>query len=148
MRVFLVVIDETDEARSALRFAARRAGAVDGGVHILALVPQQNISAFGGVQATIEQEARDRAEMLAHGAAGSLLAEVGIMPSISVAMGGGQRVIREYLDENKDVAALVLGAASGGNPGPLVAHFSANAGILPCPLYIIPEGYDEMAKSE
>ena len=148
MRVFLVVIDETDEARSALRFAARRAGAVDGGVHILALVPQQNISAFGGVQATIEQEARDRAEMLAHGAAGSLLAEVGIMPSISVAMGGGQRVIREYLDENKDVAALVLGAASGGNPGPLVAHFSANAGTLPCPLYIIPEGYDEMAKSE
>ena len=148
MRVFLVVIDETDEARSALRFAARRAGAVDGGVHILALVPQQNISAFGGVQATIEQEARDRAEMLAHGAAGSLLAEVGIMPSISVAMGGGQRVIREYLDENKDVAALVLGAASGSNPGPLVAHFSANAGTLPCPLYIIPEGYDEMAKSE
>ena len=148
MRVFLVVIDETDEARSALRFAARRAGAVDGGVHILALVPQQNISAFGGVQATIEQEARDRAEMLAHGAAGSLLAEVGIMPSISVAMGGGQRVIREYLDENKDVAALVLGAASGGNPGPLVTHFSANAGTLPCPLYIIPEGYDEMANSE
>lgn len=148
MRVFLVVIDETDEARSALRFAARRAGAVDGGVHILALVPQQNISAFGGVQATIEQEARDRAEMLAHGAAGSLLAEVGIMPSISVAMGGGQRVIREYLDENKEVAALVLGAASGGNPGPLVAHFSANAGTLPCPLYIVPEGYDEMAKPE
>ncbi|HSM53618.1 MAG TPA: hypothetical protein VK839_05505, partial [Erythrobacter sp.] len=27
MRVFLVVIDETDEARSALRYAARRAGA-------------------------------------------------------------------------------------------------------------------------
>ena len=148
MRVFLVVIDETDEARSALRFAARRAGAVDGGVHILALVPQQNISAFGGVQATIEQEARDRAEMLAHGAAGSLLAEIGIMPSISVAMGGGQRLIREYLDENEDVTALVLGAAQGGNPGPLVTHFSAIAGTLPCPLYIVPEGYDEMASRE
>lgn len=143
MRVFLVVIDETDEARSALRFAARRAGAVDGGVHILALVPQQNISAFGGVQDTIEQEARDRAEMLAHGAAGSLLAEVGIMPSISVVVGGGQKVIRTFLEEHDEVAALVLGAAHGGNPGPLVAHFSANAGTLPCPLYIIPENYDE-----
>lgn len=145
MRVFVVVIDETDEARSALRFAARRAGAVDGGVHILALVPQQNISAFGGVQATIEQEARDRAEMLAHGAAGSLLAEMGVMPTISVAMGGGQRVIREYLDEHGEVAALVLGAAKGSNPGPLVTHFSAIAGSLPCPLYIIPEDYDEPA---
>lgn len=143
MRVFLVVIDETDEARSALRFAARRAGAVDGGVHILALVPQQNISAFGGVQATIEQEARDRAEMIAHGAAGSLLAEIGVMPTISVALGGGQRVIREYLDEHGEVAALVLGAAKGSSPGPLVMHFSAIAGSLPCPLYIIPEDYDE-----
>ncbi len=145
MRVFLVVIDETDEARSALRFAARRAGAVDGGVHILALVPQQNISAFGGVQETIEQEARDRAEMLAHGAAGSLLAEGGIMPSISVVVGGGQKVIREFLEEHAEVAALVLGAAHGGSPGPLVTHFSANAGTLPCPLYIIPENYDETA---
>ncbi|KUO54515.1 MAG: universal stress protein [Sphingomonadales bacterium BRH_c3] len=145
MRVFLVVIDETDEARSALRFAARRAGAVDGGVHILALVPQQNISAFGGVQATIEQEARDRAEMLAHGAAGSLLAEMGVMPTISVILGGGQRVIREYLEQHKEVAALVLGAAKGNNPGPLVTHFSANVGTLPCPLYIIPADYDEEA---
>lgn len=143
MRVFLVVIDETDEARSALRFAARRAGAVDGAVHILALVPQQNISAFGGVQATIEQEARDRAEMLAHAAAGNLLAEMGIMPTISVMVGSGQRVIREYLDEHDEVAALVLGAAAGSNPGPLVTHFSANAGNLPCPLYIVPENYDE-----
>jgi nucleotide-binding universal stress UspA family protein len=148
MRVFLVVIDETDEARSALRYAARRAGAVDGAVHILALVPQQNISAFGGVQATIEQEARDRAEMLAHGAAGSLLAEMGIMPSISVVLGGGQRVIREYLEEHHEVAALVLGAARGSKPGPLVTHFSEQAGALPCPLYIIPEGYDESATKD
>lgn len=148
MRVFLVVIDETDEARSALRYAARRAGAVDGAVHILALVPQQNISAFGGVQATIEQEARDRAEMLAHGAAGSLLAEMGIMPSISVVLGGGQRVIREYLEEHQEVAALVLGAARGSKPGPLVTHFSEQAGTLPCPLYIIPEGYDESATKD
>ncbi|RGP40575.1 hypothetical protein BPTFM16_00860 [Altererythrobacter insulae] len=143
MRVFLVIIDETDEARSALRFAARRAGAVDGAVHILALVPQQNISAFGGVQDTIEQEARDRAEMLAHGAGGSLLAEVGIMPAISVVIGNGQNVIPEFLAEHDEVAALVLGAAKGNNPGPLVTHFSTHAGTLPCPLYIIPEDYDE-----
>ena len=143
MRVFLVVMDETEEARSALRYASRRAAAVDGAVHILALVPQQNVSAFGGVQATIEQEARDRAEMLAHGAAGNLLAESGIMPAISVRIGNGQKLIREFLAEHSEVAALVLGAASGNKPGPLVAYFSEQAGTLPCPLYVIPEGYDE-----
>ena len=143
MRTFLVVMDETREARSALRYASRRAATVDGAVHILALVPQQNVSAFGGVQATIEQEARDRAEMLAHGAAGNLLSESGIMPAISVRVGSGQKVIAEFLEEHREVAALVLGAAAGSNPGPLVTHFAERAGSLPCPLYVIPEEYDD-----
>lgn len=143
MRTFLVIIDETDEARAALRFAARRAVQVDGAVHILALVPQQNFSAFGGVQATIEEEARDRAEMLAHGVAGNLLAESGIMPTISVKIGNGQKIVSEFLEGHSEVAALVLGAAKGTAPGPLVTYFAAQAGNLPCPLYVIPHDYDE-----
>ncbi|MEL7197144.1 MAG: universal stress protein [Pseudomonadota bacterium] len=143
MRTFLVVIDETEEARSALRFAARRAVSVDGAVQILSLVPQQNFNAFGAVQATIEQEAKDRAEMLAHGVAGNLLAESGIMPAIEVKSGSGQKIVSEFLASHDEVAALVLGAAKGSNPGPLVTHFSANAGALPCPLYVIPHAYDE-----
>ena len=143
MRTFLVVMDDSQEAGDAMRFAAQRASAIDGAVHILALVPQQNVSAFGAVQATIEQEAKDRAEMLAHGAAGNLLSESGIMPTITVRTGGGQKIVNEYLAEHEEVAALVLGAKAGGAPGPLVTHFSAQAGSLPCPLYIVPEGYRE-----
>ncbi|MEO0641869.1 MAG: universal stress protein [Pseudomonadota bacterium] len=146
MRTFLVITDETEEARAALRFATRRAISVGGAVHILALVPQQSFSAFGSVQATIEQEARDRAEVLAHGVAGNLFAESGIMPTISVAIGSGSKVVADYLDAHKEVAALVLGAAKGSNPGPLVLHFSANAGSLACPLYVIPHDYDESAR--
>jgi hypothetical protein len=44
-------------------------------VHILALVPRQEFVAFAGVQATIEQEAHDRAEVLATAAAGSLASD-------------------------------------------------------------------------
>ena len=144
MRTFLVITDETEEARAALRFAARRAVQVEGAVHVLALVRQQNFSAFAGVQATIEQEAHDRAEMLAHGVAGNLLAESGILPTIAVRIGNGDRIVSEYLATHNEVAALVLGAARpGGSPGPLVTHFAAHAGDLPCPLYIIPADYDE-----
>ncbi|KWV92982.1 universal stress protein [Erythrobacter sp. YT30] len=143
MRTFLVVIDESEEARSALRFAARRAVSVEGAVQILAVVRQENFNAFGGVQATIEQEAKDRAEMLAHGVAGNLLAESGIMPAIEVKSGNGQKIVTEFLNNHSEVAALVLGAAKGNNPGPLVTYFSAHAGNLPCPLYIIPHNYDE-----
>ncbi|ABC63317.1 universal stress protein [Erythrobacter litoralis] len=137
MRVYMVIMDETDEARKALRFASRRAAATGSAVHILALVQPQNFNAFGGVQATIEQEARDRAEAVAASAAGNLFSESGKMPTISVRVGEGQAVIKEYLADHPEVAALVL--ASGENtPGPLVTHFSAASCDLPCPLYIIP----------
>lgn len=137
MRAFLVIIDETEEARKALRWASRRAVAVDGAVHVLALVQPQNFSAFGSVQATIEQEARDRAEAVASSAAGTLLAESGKMPQITVKVGEGRKVIKEYLEEHPEVHALVL-AAGEHNSGPLVMHFSENASSLPCPLFIIP----------
>ena len=140
MRVYLVIVDETEEAHVALRFASRRAAKTGGTLHLLALVPKQAFNAFGGVQATIEEEARDRAEVLANSAAGELMHESGQMPQIAVRVGDGKTVINKYLQDHKEVAALVLGAAAEGPPGPLVTHFSANAGSLQCPLFIIPGG--------
>lgn len=143
MRVYLVIIDETQEAHVALRFASRRAAKTGGLVHLLALVPKQQFSAFGAIQDTIEEEARERAEMLATGAAGELMVESGQMPQIAVRIGDSQAVIIEYLADHPEVAALVLGAAAEGGPGPLVTHFTASAGTLPCPLFIVPGGLGE-----
>jgi nucleotide-binding universal stress UspA family protein len=139
MRVYLVIMDETDEALVALRFASRRAAKTDGSVQLLALVPPQPFSAFGSVQATIEQEAHDRAETLVTTAAGNLLSESGKMPVISVMVGEGVKVVREYLAEHPEISALVLGAAIEGGPGPLVSHFAgSHAGELPCPVFVVP----------
>ena len=93
MRVYLVIIDETQEAHGALRFAARRAIDTGGAVHILALVPKQGFNAFGGIQATIEEEAHDRAEVMANSAAGELINESGLVPQIAVREGKGRRCI-------------------------------------------------------
>ena len=139
MRVYLVIMDETEEALVALRFASRRAAKTDGALQLLALVPQQQFSAFAGVQATIEEEARARAETVVTAAAGSLLAEGGRMPLISVRQGDGENVVRTYLAEHPEISALVLGAAKEGGPGPLVTHFTGMAaGKLPCPVFVIP----------
>ena len=138
MGVYLVIIDETEEARKALRFAMRWASKSGGSVQILAIVQPQNFNAFGGVQATIEQEARDRAEAIATSAAGNVYSESGKMPAIAVKVGEANRIVRDYLAENPDVLALVLGAASEGPSGPMVSHFSAHTGSLPCPLVILP----------
>ena len=77
------------------------------------------------------------------GAAGELFAESGKMPQISVRVGEGVAVINEYLEDHPEVAALVLGAAAEGNPGPLISHFSAHAGNLRCPLFIVPGGLSD-----
>ena len=143
MRVYLVIVDETQEALVALRYAARRAAKVEGVVHMLALVPQQAFNAFAGVQATIEEEALARAETLATAAAGKLMSEGGKMPVIAVRSGEAEKVVREYLAEHDEVSALVLGAAKDGPPGPLVAHFTgAHASQLPCPVFLVPGSLD------
>lgn len=139
MRTYLVVIDESPEAETALRFAARRAVKTGGGVEILALIPAAEFVAWGGVQATIEQEAHEHAEGIVAAAAGQLLAESGLKPSITVKQGDASKIIRAMIAGNPAIAALVLAAAPSGPPGPLVSHFTgADAGALPVPLMIIP----------
>lgn len=145
MRIYLTVIDDTPEALSALRFAARRAVKTGGGVEILAVLPPQEFSPFGGVQAAIEDEQREHAEGLVARAAGTLLEESGVRPSLTVRSGDGRRVIREMIAANPQIAALVLGAAADGAPGELVSHFAAEAGTLTVPLMIVPGGLDAAA---
>jgi nucleotide-binding universal stress UspA family protein len=146
VRTYLVVIDDGDEARVALRFAARRAAKTGGAVEILALVPQQEFVQWGAVQAAMEEEARLRAEAMVAQAASTLTEEVGLMPSITVRQGDPVTVVRELLAEQPHVAALVLGAAASGNPGKLVSHFAGvDAGQLPCPVMIVPGSLSEEA---
>lgn len=151
MRTYLVVVDESPEAEIALRFAARRAVKTQGGVRIVAIVPPTEFVQWGGVQATMEEEARQRAEALLAGSAGTLVQEAGIRPRITVLTGDPVKSIRQVIDEEPEIAALVLGAASVGHPGPLVAHFTGmEAGSLRCPVMIIPgslsrEAIDELS---
>ncbi|MGL5839054.1 MAG: universal stress protein [Sphingorhabdus sp.] len=139
MRTYLVVIDESDEARLALRFASRRAARTGGAVHILAFIAKADFVAWGGVQATMEAENREKAEELVRTAAGTIFDELGLQPQITIRDGEGVEVVREMLEEHPEIAALVLGAAAQGAPGPLVEHFTGNnAGSLRCPVMVIP----------
>jgi nucleotide-binding universal stress UspA family protein len=144
MRSYLVVIDETEEAQAALRYAARRAARTGGGVEILALIPQQEFVQWSGVQAAMEEEARLRAEAMLVQASGAISEEAGIKPSITVKQGDPVKALSELLKERDDISALVLGAAQEGGPGPLVSHFAGSvAGSLPCPLIVVPGGLDD-----
>lgn len=141
MRTYLVVMDESSEAEKAIHFAARRAAKTGGNVHIVAVTPPADFVQWGGVQATMDEEARQRAETMVMGLAGTLMQESGIRPIITVRSGEPIPIIRAILKEEADIAALVLAAAANGTPGPLVAHFTgAEVGKMPCPIMIVPGG--------
>ena len=142
MRTYLVVIDDSPEASLALRFAARRAARTGGGVIVLAIIPPQDFVAFGGVQATIEAEAREHAEELVAAAADAVVQE-GVTPQTMIKAGKPAEVVREVIGASDEVAALVLATAASGAPGPLVTHFTGqDAGTLPCPVMLVPGGID------
>ncbi|PZQ21062.1 MAG: universal stress protein [Sphingopyxis macrogoltabida] len=143
MRTYLVVIDDSPEAGIALRFAARRAARTGGGVAVLAIIPPQDFVAFGGVQATIEAEAREHAEQLAAAAAEAVVQEANVTPQILIKSGKPAEVVREVIADNDEIAALVLATAASGAPGPLVADFTGHdAGKLPCPVMLVPGGIE------
>ncbi len=143
MRTYLVVVDESPESSLALRFAARRAARTAGGLMLLGIVEPQDFIAFGGAQATMEAEAREHIEALVAASVAEASKEGDINPQILIKSGKPAEVVRNIIASNEEVAALVLGTAPSGAPGPLVAHFTGvDAGSLPCPVMIIPGGID------
>ncbi len=143
MRTYLVVMDESREAQAALRFSARRAARTGGGVEILSVIEQQDFVEWGGVQAAIEEEARLRAEAAVAAAASTIVEEAGLRPVVTVRQGSAVKALTERLKEGDEIAALVLGAAAEGAPGPLITHFTTNSSALPCPLMIVPGHLDD-----
>jgi nucleotide-binding universal stress UspA family protein len=143
-RTYLVVVDDSAEARVALRFSARRAAKTGGRVEVLGIVEPQDFVQFGGVQAAIEEEQRLRIQGVVSSSIGEILDEAGVEANIIIRQGEGVRTVRDYLTGRDDIAALVLGAAPSGSPGPLVVNFAGHdAGRLPCPLMIIPGSLDD-----
>src|SRR3954452_10471174 len=110
-RTYLVVVDDSAEARVALRFAARRAAKTNGAIEVLGIVEPQDFVQFGGVQAAIEEEQRLRIEGVVSSAIGELLDESGVETHISIQQGEAVKAVRDYVGDREEVHALVLGAA-------------------------------------
>ena len=143
-RTYLVVIDDSPEAAVALRFAARRAAKTNGSIEVLGIVEPQDFVQWGGVEKAFEEEQRLRIEGVVSASVGEILNEAGVEAKVIVQHGEPAKTVREYIGERQEVAALVLGAAPAGSPGPLVANFTGNdAGKLPCPVMIIPGGLSD-----
>jgi nucleotide-binding universal stress UspA family protein len=139
-RKFLVVVDDTDECLRALRYAARRALHTGGGVTIVTIISPADFQHWLGVEEVMRQEAEGEAKARLERLAAEVEGDVGIKPELVIRQGRPDEEVIRLIEEDEDIAILVLGAGTGKEgPGPLVSSFAgALAGTFPIPVTVVP----------
>jgi len=138
-RKFLAVIDETPECERAVAYASRRVKSTGGALLLLFVIEPGDFQHFLGVEAVMRQEAMQTAQSALDGAAQVVREKHGIEPELVVREGPKTTEIHKLIEEDQDIAILVLaaGAAKEG-PGPLVASVAGKAAAFPIPVTIVP----------
>lgn len=139
-RVFLVVVDETEEMNLALRFACRRARHTGGRVALLFVIEPAEFQHWMAVEDLMREEARSEGEQLLQRLAAQVNELVGSIPILHVREGKVGDELFKLLEEEPDISILVLGANTGSRgPGPLVAAVTGKmVGKLRIPVTIVP----------
>jgi nucleotide-binding universal stress UspA family protein len=137
---FLAVVDDSPECSRAVRFAARRAARINATVLLLAVVIPPEDETWLGVGAMMQAEAEDKAAATLEIAAASVRAIAGLEPERVIRTGIKAAEVNALIEEDEDVALLVLAAGTGsGGPGPLVTSLAAkNTGGFAIPVAIVP----------
>ena len=139
-RKFLVVIDDSPECPVALAFAAKRAEHTHGGLSILFVVEPGDFQHWLGVEDIMRAEARDEAQEVLERFAAMARDTSDIEPELVIREGKKAEEVRALIEEDEDIAVLVLGASeSAEGPGPLVSSIAAKgSGGYPVPITIVP----------
>lgn len=139
MRKFLVILDDSRECLSAIRFAAMRAAHTGGGVQVLSIIPPEEFQHWIGVGDIMRAEARERIEVHFEVFAKWMRERQGVDPELVIREGEAVPEIMAQIKDDEDIGVLVLGAGSDkSGPGPLVSQLSRSAGALPVPITIVP----------
>ncbi|MFK0683784.1 universal stress protein [Ochrobactrum sp. BD67] len=142
-RKFLAVIDETPECGRAVAYAARRAKNTGGSLILLFVIDDSDFQQILGVGEIMRSEAQDRARAALEKFAATVRADHGIEPEISIREGETAEELICLIEEDQDIAILVLAAGSGKEgPGPLVQSLAGRA-QFPIPVTVIPAGMSD-----
>lgn len=148
-RKFLVIADQTEECRTALYFASKRAKATDCGLVLLAVIEPSNFDHWIGVSETMRREAEEQATELLDTLAEDAEAVMGERPELVLREDEKRDAVARLIEEDDHISILVLGAKeSGEGPGPLVALLARGRGLMgarPIPVTVVPGGLSREA---
>jgi nucleotide-binding universal stress UspA family protein len=143
-RKFLAVIDETPECERAVAFAARRAQSTGGTVVLLYIVEPGSAEGWLGVEQIMREEATAAAHAALDACAQRVREKIGIDPELVVREGVPWEEIVKLIEEDQDIAILVLAAGSGKEgPGPLVSLIAGKAAAFPIPVTVVPQNLSD-----
>ena len=138
-RLLLVVIDDSPESALALRFAARRAAHFDGRVAMLKVIAPIQFDHWVGVAERAAKEAREETKQLMDAYAEQVRQFGGHDPVYLVREGLIADELVAQIEEEPNICLLVLAAASGRNPGPLVSSIATKlVNQVQVPITVIP----------
>jgi nucleotide-binding universal stress UspA family protein len=139
-RIFLVVVDESEEMRVALHYAARRARHTGGRVALLYVIEPSDLQQWMAVETLMREEKRQEAEALLAKLSAEVKDLAGSMPVMHIREGRRRDELLKLIDEEPGISILVLAAGTGPEgPGPLItALVGKMSGKLRVPITIVP----------
>jgi len=139
-RTFLVVVDDSDEMRAALRYACRRARHTGGRVALLRVIRPAEFQHFAAIGELMSAEAHADAETLLQRVGSEVQEMAGQLPALYVREGDPAEELVKLIDQEPSISVLVLAAGTGSEgPGPLVSALTGRSiDKLRVPLTIVP----------
>jgi nucleotide-binding universal stress UspA family protein len=136
----LVIVDESAEGDRAVYYASRWAVRSGGDVVMLRVIEtEEQNQQWLGVADIMRAEAYEEANSALDRAAGRANGIAAITPERAIREGDPIEQILAAIDEDIDVAMLVLAANPGAEgPGPLVTLIANAVGSFPVPVMIVP----------
>src|SRR5438874_2447969 len=141
-RVFLVVVDESEEYRVAVHYAARRAAHTGGRVALLYVIEPAEMQQWMAVEELAREERREEAEQLLQQLCEEIAPIAGAMPIVYIREGRRREELLALINEEPLISILVLAAGTGTEgPGPLISYLAGKpAARLRVPITIVPGG--------
>lgn len=140
IRTFLVVVDQSEEMRAALRFACKRARNTGGQVALLHVIEPAEFQHFASIGKIMSEEARADAEELLQRLAAEVNRCSEHVPILYVREGKPAEELIALVEEEPTISILVLASGTGPEgPGPLVSGLSGKLGrALRIPVTVVP----------
>ena len=138
-RKFLAIVDDTPECERAVAYAARRAVSTGGSLVLLFVIEPADFQQWFGVEKIMREEANATASAALDSAASKVRERSSIEPEMVVREGEAADEIRALIEEDQDIAILILAAGSSKEgPGPLVASIAGKGAAFQIPVTVVP----------